>query len=77
MYGLRQSPRLWSEYRDSELRQLTIEGEDNDKTWYMKPGTAEPNLWMVYEVGVPVDQGPAGLVLLYADDIELTGRMTW
>ena len=77
MYGLRQSPRLWSEYRDSELPLLTIEGEDNDKTWYMKPGTAEPNLWMVYEVGVPVDQGPAGLVLLYADDIELTGRMTW
>ncbi|CAE7267533.1 unnamed protein product [Symbiodinium sp. CCMP2592] len=71
MYGLRQSPRLWSEYRDSELKQMTI--ECNDKSWYMKPGIAEPNVWMVYEVGVPVEQGPAGLVLLYVDDIMLAG----
>ncbi|CAE7496106.1 unnamed protein product [Symbiodinium sp. CCMP2592] len=71
MYGLRQSPRLWSEYRDSELKQVTVEYED--KVYALKQGVAEPNMWLVYEVGAPVDQPPDGLILVYVDDIMLCG----
>ncbi|CAE7041783.1 GIP [Symbiodinium sp. CCMP2592] len=71
MYGLRQSPRLWQEYRDSELKQLKFDHEG--RTWSLYQGRAEPNLWMVYEVGCPDGQPSGGLILVYVDDIMLAG----
>ncbi|CAE7334850.1 GIP [Symbiodinium sp. CCMP2592] len=71
MYGLRQSPRLWQEYRDSELKQLKFDHEG--RTWSLQQGRAEPNLWMVYEVGCPDGQPSGGLILVYVDDIMLAG----
>ena len=73
MYGLRQSPRLWQEYRDSELRQMKI--EHGEHTWALEQGQAEPNLWKVYEVGVPDNQESVGLLLVYVDDIMIVGPL--
>ncbi|CAE7197715.1 GIP [Symbiodinium sp. CCMP2592] len=74
MYGLRQSPRLWQEFRDSELKQMKFDHEG--RTWSLKQGQAEPNLWLVYEVGAPADQESGGLILVYVDDIMLAGPLS-
>ncbi|CAE7633410.1 RE1 [Symbiodinium sp. CCMP2592] len=71
MYGLRQSPRLWADYRDTELKNITVEYDD--KVCGLKQGVAEPNMWLVYEVGAPLDRPPEGLILVYVDDIMLCG----
>ncbi|CAE7538500.1 GIP [Symbiodinium sp. CCMP2592] len=71
MYGLRQSPRLWAEYRDTELKGITVEYDN--KVYGLKQGVAEPNMWLVYEVGAPLDRPPEGLILVYVDDIMLCG----
>ncbi|CAE7360569.1 GIP [Symbiodinium sp. CCMP2592] len=73
MYGLRQSPKLWASYRDGSLSSLEIEAEE--KIWTLKQGQAEPNLWLVYEVGSPVDASPEALVLVYVDDILIAGPL--
>ena len=73
MYGLRQSPKLWASYRDESLADFEVEAEG--KKWTMKQGRAEPNLWLVYEVGAPVDGAPSGLVLVYVDDILIAGPL--
>ena len=80
MYGLRQSPKLWSAFRDQELKQLVVQVDD--KQWCLCQGTAEPNMWLIREVGAPGDHPPDGLVLVYVDDILVSGplclvRATW
>ena len=69
MYGLRQSPKLWSEFRDCTIQQFR-EG----KQWMLKQGDAEPNLWALLEVGAPAAE-PRLLVLIYVDDILLVTRL--
>ncbi|CAE7730560.1 GIP [Symbiodinium sp. CCMP2456] len=72
MYGLRQSPRLWSEFRDHTIKEMRFLAEDAE--WMLKQGDAEPNLWLLVKVGEP--QGsPGALVLIYVDDILLCGRV--
>ena len=46
MYGLRQSPKLWAEFRDRTIQKFRFEAED--KQWMLKQGDAEPNpgLWL-------------------------------
>ncbi|CAE7317114.1 TY5A, partial [Symbiodinium microadriaticum] len=73
MYGLRQSPKLWSAFRDGEMKKMII--EDEDTSWILKQGEAEPNMWLVYETGAPVDQEPEGVILIYVDDILLCGPL--
>ncbi|CAE7356335.1 GIP [Symbiodinium sp. KB8] len=72
MYGLRQSPRLWSEYRDSTIKEMrfVVEGEE----WLLKQGDAEPNLWLLVKASDPSGE-PGALVLIYVDDILLCGKM--
>ncbi|OLP83551.1 Retrovirus-related Pol polyprotein from transposon TNT 1-94 [Symbiodinium microadriaticum] len=73
MYGLRQSPKLWSAYRDAELRKMIVRGEET--TWVLKQGTAEPNMWLIYEAEASGEEEPAGLILVYVDDILLCGPL--
>ena len=51
MYGLRQSPKLWAEFRDRTIQQFRFEAES--KTWMLKQGDAEPNLWALLQVENP------------------------
>ena len=73
MYGLRQSPKLWSAFRDQELKQLVIQVDD--KQWCLCQGLAEPNMWLIRELGAPGDHPPEGLVLVYVDDILVSGPL--
>ncbi|OLP80086.1 hypothetical protein AK812_SmicGene39547 [Symbiodinium microadriaticum] len=73
MYGLRQSPKLWSAFRDGEMKKMTI--EDEDTSWTLKQGEAEPNMWLVYEAGATITEEPEGLILVYVDDILLCGPL--
>ena len=73
MYGLRQSPRLWSSFRDTELRKMRVFFQD--KFWILRQGAAEPNMWLIYEEGAEEFSEPAGLVLVYVDDILLSGPL--
>ncbi|CAE7777053.1 GIP [Symbiodinium sp. CCMP2592] len=74
MYGLRQSPKLWAGYRDGMLGKLEVDVEG--RLWAMKKGTAETNLWMIYEVGKPFHGEPGGTILLYVDDILVSGPLS-
>ena len=48
MYGLRQSPRCWSDYRDDEMRRWRI---NYSKRWLkLEQMRSEPNLWLVKKV---------------------------
>ncbi|CAE7859822.1 unnamed protein product, partial [Symbiodinium microadriaticum] len=72
MYGLRQSPRLWSEFRDKTITDMRFYVEDEE--WQLKQGDAEPNLWLLVKTKEPGAE-PGALVLIYVDDILLYGRM--
>ncbi|OLP85186.1 Copia protein [Symbiodinium microadriaticum] len=72
MYGLRQSPRLWSEYRDSTIKEMRFVVENEE--WLLKQGDAEPNLWLLVRASDPAGE-PEALVLIYVDDILLCGKM--
>ena len=63
MYGLRQSPRSWSIYRDITLQEMSIEG------LRLRQTTSEPNLWVVEDL----DQKMVGLILVYVDDLLISG----
>ena len=73
MYGLRQSPKLWSSFRDQKLKVMVICAEG--KEWILKQGKAEPNMWMIYEANGTTRQEPEGLVLVYVDDILVCGPL--
>eukprot|EP00439_Symbiodinium_sp_Y106_P067020 s115_g11.t1 len=72
MYGLRQSPKLWAEFRDRTIQKFRFEAEG--KTWMLKQGDTEPNLWALVQVERPEGE-PGVLVLIYVDDILLVGRL--
>ncbi|CAE7467924.1 unnamed protein product [Symbiodinium sp. CCMP2456] len=73
MYGLRQSPKLWSAFRDEEMQKISVDSQE--KKWTLKKGIAEPNMWLLYEVGAPADQPPDGLILVYVDDMLVSGPL--
>ena len=65
MYGLRQSPRSWSIYRDRVMMDLEIEKIN------ITQATSEPNLWVLKSTE---DETLQGLILVYVDDMLITGR---
>ena len=71
MYGLRQAPRLWSEFRDKVVK--TIKVCINEEEWEFRQGGAEPNIWMLYKVGECDLRQPAGVLLIYVDDLLMLG----
>ena len=63
MYGLRQSPRSWSLYRDETMQARCIPG-------LLRQAASEPNLWVVEAEGEIL----SGIVLVYVDDMLITGQ---
>ena len=64
LYGFRQSPRLWGDYRDDKLRILTAEGMRLEQL------DSEPSLWLVRRI---VTEEVEGLLLTYVDDLLVMG----
>ena len=66
MYGLRQSPRLWSAFRDDHLRKMR--GVWEDKELKFVQGEVEPNLW-----AIKAGDSVCGALLVYVDDLLICG----
>ena len=64
MYGLRQSPRSWSIYRDQVMSELQLENLT------IQQATSEPNLWILRG---QQDDALLGLILVYVDDMMIVG----
>ena len=48
IYGYKQSPRLWSDYRDERMAQLRV--EDGGKRFRLQQLLSEPNIWKILEI---------------------------
>ena len=66
MYGLRQSPRLWSGFRDDHISQLR--GSWNGEEIKFVQGEVEPNLW-----AIKAGDSICGALLVYVDDLLICG----
>ena len=69
IYGLKESPLLWSKERDRKLAKLIIEIEkDGIKEEYiLKKLQSDPNTWHIVKKGE--EEESTGLLLTYVDDI--------
>ena len=69
MYGLQESPRLWSAYRDEQLGQLQL--VVGGKRVVLQQGRVESSWWKVLE-----EEGSVliGLLVVYVDDILICGH---
>ena len=67
VYGLRESPRLWSDERDKQLTQ--VRWKVGSKEYYLNRCTADSQLWRIEEVA-PTDrqQKMHGVMVVYVDD---------
>ena len=68
MYGLRESPKLWSDFRDCQLRALrcVVDGVELQ----LQQGRLDPNWWRVVRTS---DEVVVGGLLTYVDDFLLAG----
>ena len=71
MYGLRQSPRRWSDHRDRELQALVWETEG--RRCHLEQCVAEPNLWRMIQI-TQEGERLMGLVSIYVDDVLTTAE---
>ena len=74
IYGLRRSPRLWSEHRDRILESLEVKLEDrkgNTVRILLQPLPSEPNLWTMRFEG---EGKLRGLLMTYVDDLIIVGE---
>ncbi|CAE7797862.1 RE1, partial [Symbiodinium necroappetens] len=64
IYGLRESPKIWSDFRNKRLRSARV--KYGDITLVLRPTIVEPELWMIL---CEVTGTLYGLMVLYVDDI--------
>ena len=69
VYGLRESPKLWSDFRDCQPLglKLVVGGEELQ----LQRGRLDPNWWKVVRTS---DEAVVGGLLTYVDDFLLAGR---
>lgn len=82
VYGYRQSPRLWSDWRDDTLTHLRI--PHGEKILRLRQLITEPNLWRIVEEKIEKEdeeeklsteeEEMKGLMLVYVDDILIMGE---
>ena len=68
VYGLREAPRLWGQFRDSCL--AALEWEFEGETFRLEPSTLDPNWWKVIRTTCGKVEGA---LLVYVDDFLLCG----
>ena len=72
IYGLKESPLLWSKDRDNKLLKIVIEVERTEDStvkeeYILKKLKGDPNIWHILKKGK--EDESFGLVLTYVDDI--------
>eukprot|EP00439_Symbiodinium_sp_Y106_P022158 s6090_g2.t1 len=65
LYGLRESPSIWSKCRSARLASAKLLW--GNKTVVLKPSEADPDLWLAYDQDDPSTL--LGLVVTYVDDL--------
>ena len=65
VYGLRQSPKWWANYRDNKLAAGSWTGPSG--TTHLEQSAVEPNLWKLKSE----DNRTLGLAIIYVDDVML------
>ena len=68
VYGLRESPALWSAERDSQL--LKVEWSVGKKTYYLRRCASDSQVWMLTEKDDP-SMKLLGIMVVYVDDFLL------
>eukprot|EP00434_Breviolum_minutum_P043255 symbB.v1.2.038547.t2/scaffold6043.1/size21519/1 len=66
MYGLRQSPKVWGDHRDSILREIVWSQEG--KSYWLDQSLAEPNMWKIMKEEEGEDPIQEGFMMIYVDD---------
>ena len=78
LYGYKESPRLWADYRDQEIHKMKVDMHDGSALALQQMVT-EPNMWRIvkYTPG-PFDATQAeqfcGILIIYVDDLLLLGE---
>ena len=70
IYGLRESPAVWSEFRDKELREMMRNGEL--VTCKLQPLVADSQIWKIVQEGG--EEEPMGYAMVYVDDVLMIGE---
>ena len=68
MYGYRRSPRLWSDYRDSELRAMELGHGGGQDSLRLSQLVSESNVWRILK-DTSEGEALAGVLLVYVDDL--------
>eukprot|EP00438_Fugacium_kawagutii_P033584 Skav205234 [mRNA] locus=scaffold1794:149103:155795:- [translate_table: standard] len=70
LYGFRESPRRWSDFRDMMMRRMEAMTPDGGK-WNLEALTSEPNLWKIKSTK---DGRVGGMIVVYIDDLLIIGE---
>ena len=73
MYGLRQSPKTWGDFRDATLAKM--EWEVDGEIISLQPLASDPNVWRLVTTTDEIEQTTVGLMLVYVDDLMLLARL--
>lgn len=71
MYGLRLSPRVWRDFRDSVLREMAWKHDQFQLE--MEQSLVEPNMWKIVSEDNQYKKELQGLVMMYVDDALILG----
>jgi len=65
LYGFRQSPKLWSDYRDQQLEKMRVED------YFLRQLESESCIWLIQR---PKEDEIYGALVTYVDDLLLLGK---
>ena len=72
IYGLRQSPRAWSRFRDEVMKGMSWKMKE--RTMVLEPLDTDPNVWRIVAQQDELQGQTEGLVLVYVDDMAVFGN---
>ena len=72
VYGYRQSPKRWSDHRDSTIRKKKIKLESGGVI-VLRQMVSEPGMWMIVEEDSQGNEIIRGVMLIYVDDLLICG----
>ena len=72
MYGLRQSPKAWGDYRDAVISRM--EWLDEGVVMVFQALVTDPNVWKIVAITEEVTEDVRGIMLVYVDDLMILGR---
>ena len=72
LYGLRESPVIWSQFRNAKLREIRV--VVRGRRLALKQLVTESELWLLIEEGNEEHGHVYGILVVYVDDLNVPGR---